>query len=310
VSTATVSFDDGKMTGRSKLYAGKDLSNILKSSSGNFNTNMVKRNVSPNPAVTFAMHFDPESLLGIIRLTGLDGVINMFLGQQGLSLEDIGKATKGDIFFSLSDIRVKKDSVWRDTINNLPRDNVNLNIVPNATFLFSVVINDKDAFNKIVNLSKTMGKDMTDKITFSKNDDKFFTLSNSQDAVNKYYSGAQSTPAFLDRINGHPLGGFIDLQTILKSLQPVATADSTGKILFDKNAAMWNNVFITGGEYKDGGLVFNYEVNLIDKTTNSLKQLNALVDQMARITKEQKKKNWQKWDDSSRIVAPPSDTVK
>lgn len=307
IGVSTVSFDNGKISVKNKWYAGKELSDILKSGSGNLNTDMVKRNTSPNAAAVFAMHFNPENFLGIIRLTGLDGFVNMFLGQKGLSLEDIGKATKGDIYFSVSDITLKKDSANSKTIKN---DSTNrFNIKPDATFLFSVSVNDKNAFNKIIDIGSAMGKSMSPKTTFSKTDDKYYAVSNSQNAVNNYFSGTQSNPAFLDKISGHPMGVYVDLQMLLKSVQPVIT-DTAAQNLYNLNLSMWNNIYSTGGEYKDGGLVYNTEINLLDQNTNSLKQLNKLFDQVAKMHMEDKKKHPHGWQDSTKLIAPPSDTVK
>ena len=306
IGVATISFDDGKITAKNKWYTGKELSDILKSGDGNFNTEMIKRNPVPNPAMVFAMHFNPENFLGIIRLTGLDGFINLFLGQKGLSLEDVAKATKGDVFFSVSDVTVKKDSTNNQKFNELDSFN-KFHVKPGGTFLFSVAVKDKNAFNKIVDLGKTFGKNMTPVNTFSKTDDTYYAFSNSQDAVNNYFAGPASKPAFIDKISGHPMGAFIDVQMILKSMQQAVTADSASQALYNLNIGMWNNIYSTGGEYKDGGLVYNTEVNLVDKSTNSLKQLNKLVDQMCKIKSTQKKKSW---EDASKLLPPHSDTVR
>jgi hypothetical protein len=193
-----------------------------------------------------------------------------------------------------------KGSTKKDIVSNYYQKS-------DATFLFAVAVGDKDAFNKLINLSKTMEKDMTQKNTFSKSDDKYFAISNSQDAVNKYFSGTQINSDFLSKINDHPMGGFIDLQMILKVLQTQFTKDSIGKVYYDRNLAMWNNIYITGGEFKDGGLVFNSELNLVDKNTNSLKLLNKYIDDVSKVMIEEKKKNGQGWH--TEINKSPADTV-
>ena len=40
-----------------------------------------------------------------------------------------------------------------------------------------------------------------------------------------------------------------------------------GKVYYDRNITMWNNIYFTGGEYKDGGLVSTAELNFMDKNT-------------------------------------------
>ena len=294
ITTTTINFQDGKITASHKQYFGKELSDIVKKNEGNLNTDMVKR-LPQNAAAVFSVHFTPASMLEIIKLTGLDGFINLFMAQQGISLDDIVKATKGDIVFAASDI-----SIINDTLGLKGSDSMsNYSHKPNATLLFAVAINDKDAFNKLINVSKTMGKDMGPKNTFSKSDDKYFALSNSQDAVNKYFTGTQSNPDFLSKINDHPMGGFVDFQMILKALQQEFTKDSTDQFYYNRNISMWNNLFFFGGEYKNGGIVTNVELNLIDKSTNSLMQLNKYVDDNAKVMIEKRKKQRDEWQRES-----------
>lgn len=293
ISTATINFQDGKIAGTHKQFFGKELSDILKKGEGNINTDMIKRLSAQNLAAVFSLHFTPASLLEIIKLTGLDGFINLFLSSDGLSLDDVVKATKGDILFAVNDVGIKADTT------NLKDTSLKNNYYqkPSATFLFAVAISDKDAFNKILNFGKKMGKGEVEKNSFQKTDDKYFAVSNSQDAVNKYFSGTQINPDFLSKINNHPMGGFVDLQIIFKSLQAEFSKDSSGKFYYDRNISMWNNIYFTGGEYKDGGLVSNAEINLIDKNINSLKQLNQYIDDNLKVAIEKKKK--QMWGDST-----------
>lgn len=295
ISTATINFQDGKIAGTHKQFFGKELSDILKKGEGNINTDMIKRLSAQNLAAVFSLHFTPASLLEIIKLTGLDGFINLFLSSDGLSLDDVVKATKGDILFAVNDVGIKADTT------NLKDTSLKNNYYqkPSATFLFAVAISDKDAFNKILNFGKKMGKGEVEKNSFQKTDDKYFAVSNSQDAVNKYFSGTQINPDFLSKINNHPMGGFVDLQIIFKSLQAEFSKDSSGKFYYDRNISMWNNIYFTGGEYKDGGLVSNAEINLIDKNTNSLKQLNQYIDDNLKVAIEKKKKQKQMWGDST-----------
>lgn len=292
ISAATINFENGKVTGTLKQYFGKELSDILKKGDGNINTDMVKRISSQNLAGMYAVHFSPANMLEIIKLTGLDGFINIAMAQGGITLDDVVKAIKGEMVFAVSDVTVKDDTAnikdAKDSARIYPQK-------PDATFLFAVAIGDKDAFNKLVNFGKTMGKDAIDKNVFTKSDDTYFVMSNSQDAVNKYFSGPQSDHAFLSNIKDHPLGGFANLQMILKGLQPQFTKDSMGKVHYARNIAMWNNAYLTGGEWKNGGLVTKGELNLMDKTTNSLKQLNKYIDDNAKIIIEKKKKQREEW---------------
>nr|MDQ6903747.1 hypothetical protein [Bacteroidota bacterium] len=81
-------------------------------------------------------------------------------------------------------------------------------------------------------------------------------------------------------------------------------------LIMDESYKLWNNVFATGGEFKDGALVGNTEINLIDQSTNSLKQLNRYFNTIAKVEmakKEREKTDMSKTD--SLMVPPPIDTV-
>ncbi|HEV8081149.1 MAG TPA: DUF4836 family protein [Chitinophagaceae bacterium] len=299
VSTATINFEDGKITGHHKQYFGKELFDILKKGDGNINTDMIKKLPANNLAGLFSLHFTPGSLLEIIKLTGLDGFINLFLSAQGLSLDDIIKATKGDILFAVTDISMIKDTAKKIKELTIQDTLINYYNKTDATYLFAVAVGDKDAFNKMLGFANKMGKDSTPKNTFQKTDDKYFVISNKQDAVNKYFSGPQTNPEFLSLINNHPMGGFVDIQMILKAMQPEFTKDSISNAFYIKNIATWNNFSFTGGEYKNGGLVSNGELNFLDKKTNSLKQLSQYADDIAKIKEEERKKRRLNWTSDS-----------
>lgn len=305
ITTLTFNFQDGKVSATYKQYFGKELSDILKNGDGDVNTEMIKRIPSSQVAGIFAFHFTPGNLLEIIKLTGLDGFINLFMAQKGVSLDDVVKATKGDILFAVSDIRMAGDTnnlkSLNDTVSNYYQK-------PTATILFSLSIGDKDAFNKLLNLGNDMQKDLNDKNTFQKKDDKFFAISNSQEAVNKYISGTSTDHTFLSEIKDYPTGGFVDIQMILKALKQELTKDSMGKVYYDRNITMWNNLYFRGGEYKDGGLVNYAELNFVDGKSNSLKQLNQFLDDNVKIIMEKKKKESEEWKTNT---LPPAkvDTV-
>ena len=51
---------------------------------------------------------------------------------------------------------------------------------------------------------------------------------------------------------------------------------------------MWQDLVITGGEFKNGVATGKFELNLVDKNTNSLKQINQFGTQMAAARKKRR----------------------
>jgi hypothetical protein len=112
----------------------------------------------------------------------------------------------------------------------------------------------------------------------------WFAIGNSGDHVNKFLAGGNNKQAFADKISGHPFGGYIDIQKLLKSMDADHT-DSSGKVLSNASLKMWQDVVITGGEYKNGALAGEVEINFMDKNTNSLKQLSLYFEQLSKMMK-------------------------
>ncbi len=112
ISTYTVNFDNGKIDVKQKGYAGKEFTDFLKKySGGNINTDMIKTIPSQNVFGVLAMNFKPEGIKELIKLTGMDGFLNMYTGQMGFNLDDFVKANKGDITLAVTDFKMNKDSL-------------------------------------------------------------------------------------------------------------------------------------------------------------------------------------------------------
>ena len=105
-----------------------------------------------------------------------------------------------------------------------------------------------------------------------------FVMGTSQQLVDDYLKGGNKSFAFTSKIKGHPFGMYVDLQKIMARTMRVK--DSTDRTSYDASLAMWEDVVITGGEFTDGGVEQHLEINLVDKNTNSLKQLNQYADKM------------------------------
>ena len=116
-------------------------------------------------------------------------------------------------------------------------------------------------------------------------------MSNTKQNVDQYLSTAAGNFDFINKIGGEPFGGYVNFQSLLRSFETMATKDSAAKIAYDASLKMWDNAIWKGGNFEDGGIVQMAEINLVDKTTNSLKQLNQYLAKFSELAKEQKRKN-------------------
>ncbi|MCY7293469.1 MAG: hypothetical protein LH615_14925, partial [Ferruginibacter sp.] len=154
--------------------------------------------------------------------------------------------------------------------------------------------NDKPSFNKIIDAGKKFGGPMlgTDnKYAYNVND-KYFVFTNNKTVTDTYIAGTANTSFdFIDKISGGPFGGFVNFQYIFNNMKPKVAADSLDVETYNASVKMWDNLLISGGNFKDGGITQHWEVNMMDKNTNSLKQLNNYLGVMSIIQEKKKAKN-------------------
>ena len=301
IFTGTVSFDNGKINFDGKSYLSKDMEDIYKKyGTDAFDKTMVKNIPSQNLAGMMIMNFKPEGLKEILKVLGIDGLANVGLAQTqaGITLDDIAKAGKGDFLFALTDIS-KDTGMFNSTT---------------AEYYFAASVGDKAAFTKVMDAGKKMmlrGEDsMAASVPLPYNmNDKYFVFAKSKESADKYLSGTANTSfSFLDNISGGSFGGYVNFQYILNSMKPSAGTDSLALAGFDASLKMWDNLIIKGGELKGGAVTQHWEVNLVDKNTNSLKQLNKYAASMGLIAeahKKEREKMWNNMSDTATVIMPP-----
>ena len=239
-------------------------------------------------AAFFAFNFKPEGVKEFLKILNMDGLINLGAAQVGFNLDDFVKANKGDILIAVTDIK-------QDTL-----------VGQNADFIFAASINDKTSFNKIIDAGKKFGGPMlggNNKYAYNVND-KYFVFTNNKTVTDTYIAGTANTSFdFMDKISGGPFGGFVNFQYILNNMKPKATADSLDVEIYNASVKMWDNLLISGGNFKDGGITQHWEVNMVDKNSNSLKQLNSYLGTMSIIQEKKKAKNNIAWMNED-VMAP------
>lgn len=306
ISTFSGSFDNGKINIKQKLYVSPELTEVLKKYfAGKINTDIINNIPSQNINGLLVLHFKPEGIKEIIKLTGMDGFLNIFLAKENITLDDIVKANKGDIMFAVTDFGMKKDSI--NYGNEEDKTNMYTYEKPTASFLFSASIGDKPSFNKLLEAGKKAGGDMLTGAGISyANNDKFFAIGSSQQYVSNYIAGGNNKFDFINKISDHPVAFFIDIQKILTTAALKPVKDSGNQVIMNESLKIWQNLYSMGGEYKDDGFVINTEINFVDKNINSLKQLNSYFDKISQVMIEKNKKNKERWaePDSTEFYPP------
>lgn len=280
-----VNFENGKVSVNSKSWYGKELREFMtKYKPGNFDAEMLKRVPSQNLAAVMAMNYPPEGLKEFLKLLGVDGMLNGAMGNVGLSIDDFVKANKGDILFAVSDFSVKEKEVSIPMSEGKPMTYKTTG--PDANILFATSVKDKAAFAKLIDAVRNQMGGEEDavmgmaKVKYSFNDN-WFVLGNNQTTVDGFAGGSNSSVAALtSQISGHPMGGFIDFQKILPNIQPGGDEDMNTTMIA-RAAQTWENMIFYGGEMKDDAMTGHFEINLKDKSTNSLKQMYTFISNIA-----------------------------
>jgi len=317
VSASTINFDNGKISAKSKAYLNKQMTDLYKKyASKKISADVINRIPSQNVVGVLAINYSPEGLKEFIKFTGLDGLANGFLEKANYSIDEFVKANKGDLVVAISDFEMKKkETVIPGFDGGEPYKHYSTQ--PDLKVLFATSVNDKAAFDKLITtLSDQMGdeKGKIPDVTYQI-DKNWFVAGNSTEDVTKFMGGTSAKHAFTSRLTDHSIGMYVDIQKILKGYGS-ALKDSSEENAMNLSLKMWQDILVAGGgELKDGAVNSFAEINLVDKSTNSLKQLNQYIDNMHAIFKKKRHSTVQVEDvilEDTRVetAAPPPPPVK
>jgi hypothetical protein len=276
VTTATLSFDNGKISMKSKAYYGKEMTKFLeKYGSKPVNAELINRIPSQNVVAVMALNYPPEGMKEFFKTAGLDGFANMFLGKFNYSFDELMSAYKGQMLVAVTDVTMTKEPHTMEGTNytyNTTKHDMNV--------LVAASVNNKASFDKLIGIIQEQAKEeiALSKVSFKVTND-WFVAGNKPESVDKFLAGGNNNLPFASKISGHPFGMYIDIQKLMKSTGGTVSS-AADSALMDASMKMWEDVVVTGGEYKNGCITIDAVVNLVDKSTNSLKQINRYADQM------------------------------
>ena len=296
IGAATLNFDNGKITLRGTQYYGEELTDLLKKHTPkNVDSDITNRLPGGNVLAAGVFNFPPKGLQELTKITGTDGMINGFLGELNYSVEDFITANKGTLTFALMDVGMTRDSIAYEGLDG--KKEYFVNDKPDLSFVAGVAVNNKEAFGKLISIiqQQTKGMDQAEPEVQYTLDDDWFIAGNNKSNIDAFKAG-NNKPSYADKLTGHHAGFFIDLQTILGKVKQLQTEggrslDSTEAAILESSIALWQDV-VVHGDVKDGKMVSTVEVNLMDKNTNSLKQLNKYFDTLSLNRKERRESEW------------------
>jgi hypothetical protein len=298
--TITFNFNDGKINADARTYMNKDIADIMKKYQGNnIKRTMAERIPSDKIALYFGSSFKPEFIRAFIKLVNMEGIVNMGLAMSGLTMDDIIKATNGNLSFAIFDIPtsqpVQTDSTGMETYTKEE--------VP--SFLFAAEVNDKSSLNKLLNtLNKTLQG--SDDIHIKSNDN--LLAIGSKKSIAQQYLGDNKTKApFFDRISGSNYGVFVDIKYIIESTGSYVK-DSLTKEFQTYNSKLWNDAVLNNAKMNGDNFVYNAELTFQNTSINSLKQLFEFLNKAYLFSKAQDEYRNAQWEDIN-IEEIPEPTI-
>lgn len=298
--TITFNFNDGKINADARTYMNKDIADIMKKYQGNnIKRTMAERIPSDKIALYFGSSFKPEFIRAFIKLVNMEGIVNMGLAMSGLTMDDIIKATNGNLSFAIFDIPtsqpVQTDSTGMETYTKEE--------VP--SFLFAAEVNDKSSLNKLLNtLNKTLQG--SDDIHIKSNDNLLAIVS--KKSIAQQYLGDNKTKApFFDRISGSNYGVFVDIKYIIESTGSYVK-DSLTKEFQTYNSKLWNDAVLNNAKMNGDNFVYNAELTFQNTSINSLKQLFEFLNKAYLFSKAQDEYRKAQWEDIN-IEEIPEPTI-
>ncbi len=152
-TTATLSFEAGKIVAKSATYTNPVVSNILKQYAGpTVNLSMIERYPSDKINGLMMASFNPEIFGGFLKQLEVEGLINGRLEQAGISLDDLYKSLKGDIAVVVSDLALSQPEPQQ---KNDEADMVKKK--PFGKMIFNAPVGDKASFTKLMDKVADLG---------------------------------------------------------------------------------------------------------------------------------------------------------
>lgn len=152
-TTATLAFEDGKIVAKSTTYTNPFLGSILSKFSGpTVNLSLLEKYPSNNINAIIMASFNPAIFGGVLQQLEVEGIVNEFLKQSGISSSDLYGAMKGDIAVIVSDLGIgAADPMKRKDELFLSKEQ------PMGKMIVNIPVGNKDNFNKIMNKAIEMG---------------------------------------------------------------------------------------------------------------------------------------------------------
>jgi hypothetical protein len=293
---ATVSFDEGKVVANGRSYVGKEMAAIYKKYGNNtLDLDMLEKYPSDNITGFVAYGFDMRIIGDIVKSTGTDGIVNMMMGHNGLTMDDVLNAFKGQMVFVSSDFSVQKKP-----LAYFPEDSA---VKASSKWVFAMKVGDKAAFEKLMNspMIKNFFHKEGDHYVMEQQlpnmpaisvTEKLVVAASDSALLQAYLAGngkAKLDDEIVSKIKGNPLGVYVNFEKLAREV-PESEIPEDGRPLARQAKDLLKDLRAVSqpfnGKVQESQVVLTFK----NEKENSLVQLVNLGTAAAKYYKEQEAK--------------------
>ena len=284
-STATFSFEDGKITAQSNFYPNKILGAIFKQYAGpTVNTSMIESYPTQHLNGFLLASFNPAIIDGILKELEVDALLNATLDKANITSADIYKCLKGEINVAVSDLRLNNMS--ENTSSKLPFIKV----------ILDAPVGDKASFMKLMDKAAASGFVYKHNNTYSAGglmsmfgiylhaDEKSLVIASDSLTYLQYTSkGGKSNISndILEQVKGKSFAFYANIESITESINSgTLSADDSTSVNTLKNT--FKDVIATSNNYDGTKINSRFNLRFKNEKQNSLVTLMSLFTHMGR----------------------------
>ncbi len=301
-SSATLSFETGKIVAKSATYTNPIVSHILQQYTGStVNLSMIERYPSNKINGIILASFNPEIFSGFLKQLEVEGLVNGRLEKTGFTLQDLYQSLKGDIAVVVSDLGFSQPEPQQKTDEE---DLVKRK--PMGKMIFNAPVGDKASFTKLMDKVVELGFIRKEGSTYKSGglmsmfgiymqaDDKNLVIASDSLTYTQYMSNksqAVINTDILNRFKGKSSVFYFDIANTLAGFMDGNTSGDYNKSMKTAKET-FKDIIGTSDNFDGKSIKGVFEIRMQNEKQNSLVTLTSLLTDIAvdmRVTSKKQK---------------------
>jgi len=274
-----IDFEKGKAHAEMDYYMNKEMAAIYKKfQPGNINQEMVRHIPSNDIDIIGAYNLNPLMMQEYLKKFGLDGLLNLGLGMAGTTMDQIANAFKGDLIFSITDMKINTNTYKTDSFAS--------DMAPDMKMTLAMAVKDEKELESLFKIgvkNQLLVKNGNSYTLPEMNSTASLLYTNKQLI---YSSDAGMAAAYIEgkgdskkslppdvwkHIASNPLVFYADLNKIMQSI-PVKTDSKEDEAFINEVKKFFTYIELHGGTMKNNAVHLEGALVLSNKEENALLQ--------------------------------------